>query len=162
MVANTGTYIDAPFHRYDEGKDLSQLDMASVANLDGVVFHADTGTLSIQPDLFRGKDLKGKAVLIHTGWDSHWSTKQYFEDHPFLTRESAEYLKAEMGMRRNCATADPPSLRRTLARRNSTKQFNRLIGRLRGFKKALIFAISLLFQVFFSNEPQGSGIDAVS
>ena len=95
MVANTGTYIDAPFHRYDEGKDLSQLDMASVANLDGVVFNADTGTLAIQPDLFNAENMKGKAVLIHTGWDYHWGTKPYFKDHPYLTRESAEYLKLE-------------------------------------------------------------------
>ena len=93
MVANTGTYIDAPFHRYKDGKDLSQLDMATVANLDGVLLHADPATRSISPDLFKGKDLKGKAVLIHTGWDRHWGTEAYFKDHPYLTRESAEYLK---------------------------------------------------------------------
>ena len=67
MVANTGTYIDAPFHRYKDGKDLSQLDTALVANLDGVLLHADPATRAISPDLFKGKDLKGKAVLIHTG-----------------------------------------------------------------------------------------------
>jgi kynurenine formamidase len=96
MVANTGTYIDAPFHRYKDGKDLSQLDMASVANLDGVLLHADPATRAISPDLFKGKDLKGKAVLIHTGWDRHWGTEPYFRDHPYLTRESAEYLKLEV------------------------------------------------------------------
>ncbi len=95
MVANTGTYIDAPFHRYKDGKDLSQLELASVAHLDGVLLHADPATREISPDLFRGKDLKGKAVLIHTGWDYHWGTKPYFKDHPYLTRESAEYLKLE-------------------------------------------------------------------
>ena len=94
MVANTGTYIDAPFHRHKDGKDLSQLDMASVANLDGVLLHADPATRAISPDLFKGKDLKGKAVLIHTGWDRHWGTELYFKDHPYLTRESAEYLKS--------------------------------------------------------------------
>ena len=92
MVANTGTYIDAPFHRYKDGKDLSQLELASVAHLDGVLLHADPATREISPDLFRGKDLKGKAVLIHTGWDRYWGTELYFENHPFLTRESAEYL----------------------------------------------------------------------
>ena len=95
MVANTGTYIDAPFHRYQEGKDLSQLDLASVADLDGVLLHADPATREISTDLFSGKDLRGKAVLIHTGWDRHWGTKPYFENHPYLTRESAEYLKLE-------------------------------------------------------------------
>jgi kynurenine formamidase len=94
MVANTGTYIDAPFHRYEEGYDLSRLDLASVANLDALVFHADPATRVITPDLFQGKKVKGTAVLIHTGWDRHWATEQYFEDHPFLTRESAEYLKS--------------------------------------------------------------------
>ena len=37
MVANTGTYLDSPFHRYEKGKDLSQLELASLADLDGVV-----------------------------------------------------------------------------------------------------------------------------
>jgi kynurenine formamidase len=37
----------------------------------------------------------GKAVLIHTGWDRHWGTEAYFNDHPFLTRDAAEYLKSE-------------------------------------------------------------------
>jgi kynurenine formamidase len=94
MVANTGTYIDAPFHRFADGKDLSQFDLESVANLDGLLFQADTGTRAISPDLFKDRDVNGKAVLVQTGWDRHWSTAQYFEDHPFLTREAAEYLKS--------------------------------------------------------------------
>ena len=28
MVANTGTYVDAPFHRYQDGGDLADLDLA--------------------------------------------------------------------------------------------------------------------------------------
>ena len=94
MVANTGTYIDAPFHRYADGRDLSQFDLGTVANLDGLLFQADPGARAIRPGLFNGCDLRGKAVLIHTGWDRHWSTVQYFEDHPYLTRESAVYLKS--------------------------------------------------------------------
>jgi len=94
MVANTGTYIDAPFHRYADGRDLSQFDLGTVANLDGLLFQADPGARAIRPGLFNGRDLRGKAVLIHTGWDRHWSTAQYFEDHPYLTRGSAVYLKS--------------------------------------------------------------------
>jgi kynurenine formamidase len=94
MVANTGTYIDAPFHRYVDGKDLSQFDLESVANLDGRVMHADPETRAIPPDLFQDRLLNGKAVLIHTGWDRHWSTAQYFENHPYLTREAADDLKS--------------------------------------------------------------------
>ena len=95
MVANTGTYIDAPFHRYQDGKDLSQLDLASVANLDGLMLHAPANSRNITPDVFNGRHVKGKALLIHTGWDRHWGTESYFEEYPYLTRESAEYLKSE-------------------------------------------------------------------
>lgn len=93
MVANTGTYIDAPFHRYAEGIDLSGLEMASIADLDGIVFRAAQGMRSIDRNVFEGDDVAGKAVLIHTGWDRHWRTAAYFENHPFLTRNAVEFLK---------------------------------------------------------------------
>ena len=94
MVANTGTYIDAPFHRYSEGIDLSGLEMASIANLDGIVFRTAQGMRAIDKDVFKSGNVAGKAVLIHTGWDRHWRTDAYFKDHPFLTRGAAEYLKS--------------------------------------------------------------------
>jgi kynurenine formamidase len=94
MIANTGTYIDAPFHRYEEGQDLSALKMASIANLDGLVFRAAQGMRSIDKHIFESGTVEGKAVLIHTGWDRHWRTDAYFENHPFLTRKAAEYLKS--------------------------------------------------------------------
>ncbi len=94
MVANTGTYIDAPFHRYHKGKDLSELDLATLANLSGIVFRADPASRVINPAIFEGKELKGKAVLIHTGWDNRWRTDSYFVEHPFLTEETARYLIA--------------------------------------------------------------------
>lgn len=67
MVANTGTYVDAPFHRYAHGKDLSELPLASLANLEGLVFHAAEDMRAIGPSLFKGADVQGKAVLVHTG-----------------------------------------------------------------------------------------------
>lgn len=93
MVANTGTYIDSPFHRYADGKDLSGLELESVANLNGIIFHTDPTKRAIDKNLFGNMDIKAKAVLIHTGWDKHWSTEKYFEGHPYLTREAAEYLR---------------------------------------------------------------------
>jgi kynurenine formamidase len=93
MVANTGTYVDAPFHRYADGKDLSQLPLSSLADLPGVVFRAPRGATAVGPGLFAGHDLRGKAVLVHTGWDRYWRTDQYFEGHPFLTREAALHLR---------------------------------------------------------------------
>ncbi|MGD9044669.1 MAG: cyclase family protein [Desulfobacterales bacterium] len=94
MIANTGTYIDAPFHRYEGGQDLSELKIASIANLEGVVFRAAQGVRSIDKEIFESATVAGKAVLVHTGWDRHWRTDAYFENHPFLTRNAAEHLKS--------------------------------------------------------------------
>jgi kynurenine formamidase len=93
MVANTGTYLDSPFHRYAAGKDLSELPLSSLADLEAQVFRLDPGQgRAISPALFKGRDLAGKAVLVHTGWSAHWRTDHYFEGHPFLTGETAAYL----------------------------------------------------------------------
>jgi len=92
MVANTGTYVDAPFHRFESGKDLSELPLESLAHLDGVVIRTP-GVRAIGPELFEGPKLSGKAVLVHTGWSRHWRTDQYFEGHPFLTEDAAVYLR---------------------------------------------------------------------
>jgi kynurenine formamidase len=93
MVANTGTYLDSPFHRYANGKDLSELPLERLANREGVVVRAERSQgRAIGPDTFAGRALRGKAVLVRTGWDAHWRTDRYFEGHPFLTREAADYL----------------------------------------------------------------------
>lgn len=93
MVANTGTYLDSPFHRYADGKDLSELILSSLADLDAVVVRAaGRHHRPINSDAFRNHDLKGKAVLVHTGWDTHWRTDRYFEGHPFLTEDAARFL----------------------------------------------------------------------
>jgi kynurenine formamidase len=92
MVTNTGTYVDAPFHRYADGKDLSELPLESLAGLEGIVVRVDPKIRAIDFDYFRGLDLEGKALLVQTGWDRHWRTDQYFEGHPFLTRRAAQYI----------------------------------------------------------------------
>ena len=93
MVANTGTYLDSPFHRYQNGKDLSQLPLSSLANLDGVVIRPDSSIRPIGRVWFETLELESKAVLVHTGWDRHWGTEKYFEGHPYLTEDAAEFLK---------------------------------------------------------------------
>ena len=92
MVANTGTYVDSPFHRFADGIDLSQLPLESLADLEGLVVHVQTLGRSISAKTFHGLEIKNKAVLIHTDWSRHWRTDQYFEGHPFLTRDAAEFL----------------------------------------------------------------------
>ena len=93
MVANTGTYVDSPFHRYADGKDLAQLPLASVADLQGIVIRAPHARgRAVTPDRFRGSDVAGKAVLVHTGWDEHWGTDRYGEGSPYLTADAAQLL----------------------------------------------------------------------
>ncbi|HEX8499765.1 MAG TPA: cyclase family protein [Pyrinomonadaceae bacterium] len=93
MVANTGTYLDSPFHRYADGADLSELPLPSLADLDGVVVGAAGARgRALGAGAFAGLDVRGKAVLVHTGWDAHWKTERYFDGHPFLTEDAAELL----------------------------------------------------------------------
>jgi kynurenine formamidase len=92
MVANTGTYVDSPFHRFADGIDLAELPLESLADLDGILIHAQEYGRAIPQNAFAGADLAGKAVLIHTDWSRHWRTDAYFEGHPFLTREAAQFL----------------------------------------------------------------------
>jgi kynurenine formamidase len=92
MVANTGTYLDSPFHRYADGKDLSELELEKLANLPAIKVPAQHQQ-AIDASCFpRGEDLAGKAVLVETGWSRHWNTDQYFEGHPFLTEDAARLL----------------------------------------------------------------------
>jgi kynurenine formamidase len=95
MVANTGTYLDAPFHRFADGKDVAALDLAALADVDGVVVRAtERPDRAIGADAFAGVELRGRAVLVHTGWDRHWRTEAYFSGHPFLSEDAAELLCA--------------------------------------------------------------------
>lgn len=90
MVANTGTYLDVPFHRFEDGADLAQVPLEAVAALDGVAVRSDAQ--AVDAAAFAGLDVAGKAVLVETGWDRHWRTDAYFEDHPFLTEAAARLL----------------------------------------------------------------------
>jgi arylformamidase len=94
MVANTGTYLDSPFHRFENGKDLSRLELLSLAGLKAIAIRVTGMTgRSVDREVFVPHDLRNKAVLIETGWARYWGTDQYFEGHPFLTRDAAEYLR---------------------------------------------------------------------
>lgn len=92
MVANTGTYLDAPFHRYADGADLAALDLAQLAALPGLKVQA--AAQAVDAAAFVGLDVAGKAVLVETGWDRHWRTDFYASGHPFLTEAAARLLVA--------------------------------------------------------------------
>lgn len=91
LVANTGTYLDTPAHRYRDGSDLADLELAKVADLDGAV--VDSPEQALDAASLRGRDLQGKAVLVRTGWDRHWRTEHYGSpEHPYLTEDGARAL----------------------------------------------------------------------
>jgi arylformamidase len=93
MVANTGTYLDSPFHRYADGIDLADLPLPSLADRPGIVIRRPwENNIVVDVSAFEGRDVAGKAVLVHTGWDRHWRTDRYGENHPFLTVEAADWL----------------------------------------------------------------------
>lgn len=92
MVGNTGTYLDSPFHRFPGGADLSQIPLEKVAGLEGLTLDpkpAEGRAVTIDcPD----DELKGRAVLIRTGWDRRWGTESYWELGPFLGAECLDLL----------------------------------------------------------------------
>ena len=93
MVGNTGTYVDSPFHRYADGADLADLTLDQLAWLDTLVVSPDLSAgIAIEAAALRDLDVAGKAVLLRTGWDRHWRTDAYFEEHPFLTEAAAQLL----------------------------------------------------------------------
>jgi kynurenine formamidase len=96
MVANTGTYLDTPFHRFEDGADLTAVELDRLAGLPGLLVRSEA--MAVDAEAFEGLDVGGKAVLVRTGWDRHWRTDAYYENHPFLT-EAAARLLAERGAR---------------------------------------------------------------
>jgi arylformamidase len=93
LVANTGTYLDSPFHRYGDGRDIAQLTIDELADLPGVVLRTASGARSIDTSALAGLEVRGRAVLVHTGWAQHWRTERYGRGHPFLTAAAAGWLK---------------------------------------------------------------------
>ena len=98
LITNTGTYIDCPFHRYADGRDTASMPLERFVNQPAIVLRAtardgreiDVEALSAQVSTF---GVRGKAVLVHTGWDAHWGTDAYFEGHPYLTEQAAIWLR---------------------------------------------------------------------
>lgn len=94
MIANTGTYIDSPFHRFDGQDDLADMPLEKVVNLDGVVLRIkETGERAIDLSHVDAARIQGKAVLLQTGWSKHWRTDRYTVEYPFVDWAAAEFLR---------------------------------------------------------------------
>jgi arylformamidase len=93
MVTNTGTYVDVPFHFFEDGQHLGEVGVDRLADLPGILIDATKrSSRAVTPDYFAGKDLRGKAVLVHTGWDAHFGTDAYGIDAPFLPLDTVSLL----------------------------------------------------------------------
>jgi len=90
MLANTGTYMDAPSHRFAEGADIAGYALEQVADLPGIVVRTSGRAVTTAP--FAGIDVRGRAVLVHTGWDVHWRSARYGRGNPYLTADAARHL----------------------------------------------------------------------
>jgi arylformamidase len=91
MVANTGTAIDAPYHRFPDMPDIAALPLDRIADLDGVVI--DASSRAITRAELGATDVGGKAVLVRTRWSKHWGQSDYGPEHPYLTKDAAEHLR---------------------------------------------------------------------
>ena len=117
MVANTGTYLDSPFHRYADGEDLAELPLPSLADLPGIVVRRPWENDSrSMPTHFDGLDVRGKAVLVHTGWDRHWRTDRYVERSPVPDRRSGRLAGRATARRWSASTATISTIRASAPR----------------------------------------------
>lgn len=93
MACNTGTYIDAPYHRFRDGVDVASLPLERIVALPGVVVDAPErgGPAELPQD---ARSWRGRAVLVRTGWDRRWGSESYWEPGPFLGGEALEPLVA--------------------------------------------------------------------
>lgn len=94
MVSNTGTYVDCPFHRFAEGKDLAAMPLDAFAELRAAVVRVPwRERLEVTPEDMAKANVQGyEAVLVNTGWSEHWNTERYYENHPYLSEAAAKYL----------------------------------------------------------------------
>jgi arylformamidase len=96
MIGNTGTYIDSPYHRFEGGDDLAGLDLATLVDLPAEVFHLmDARDRAIPASVFYDRNVRGAAVLLHTGWDRHFGSPAYTAGAPFLSGAATDYLVGE-------------------------------------------------------------------
>ena len=89
IATNTGTYLDAPFHRFPDREDIAAISLERVAGLPGLVVEASA---EAAPVVIAADDLTGRAVLVRTGRDELWPSEEYWASGPFLGEEAVTAL----------------------------------------------------------------------
>jgi arylformamidase len=96
LCGNTGTYVDSPYHRYGDGADLASLPLDRLVDVPAVrVDVTGSSSLAVGARELLPYDLRGRAVLVHTGFARHWGTEAYLRDNPFLAPDAVDLLVRE-------------------------------------------------------------------
>jgi arylformamidase len=94
LAGNTGTYLDAPFHRFREREDLADLPLESVVGLSGLVVDTDGSDRAVSLEGVVEASLRGRALLVRTGRDALWGSEEYWLGAPFIPAAVVDRLVA--------------------------------------------------------------------
>jgi kynurenine formamidase len=94
LAGNTGTYLDAPFHRFADGLDLAGLALERLVDVEGICIDAADDERPLRLEGIADDDLRDRAVLFRTGWDVWWESEDYWHGSPFLPAETVDRLVA--------------------------------------------------------------------
>lgn len=92
MVSTSGTYIDAPYHVFEDGKKIKDYPIEKLVNLPSIVVKIPENRNYFDVQDISGINVKGKAVLFFSGHDKFFMTPEYGKNAPYLTIELANIL----------------------------------------------------------------------
>ena len=92
MINTSGTYLDAPVHRFENGTYICDIPLESLVDLPVEVVPLPEGKSCFEPEDFQELDERVKAVLLYTGFSSRFNTDRYGDNPPYLSVSGAKYL----------------------------------------------------------------------
>lgn len=101
MVNISGTYIDSPYHRFENGYKICDIPLEKCFNLPAFVVDLGLNTDEQGNPVFDVEDMQkaldtedihGGAVLLHSGHDKKFMTPAYAVKVPYCTPEAAQWL----------------------------------------------------------------------
>ena len=111
MSTHLGTHLDAPFHFFDNGRTVDQLDLSRGFGPASVL---DLSAKGPKGEITRDELMKydriitrGSRLIIRTGWDRVFPDARYFTDFPGIQPEACSFLAER---RIACLAMDMPSV----------------------------------------------------